>query len=125
MKDRELQAVLDAHESELRAAVEHIGAPIKSFGGTGALNTVQRRQGCVGRVHVLLGDASPGWRAKDANNRRHELKTALRDALRRITGLELAVLLQASYSELVQTEHGVERRDERGRTTGVYRETVD
>ena len=104
-----------AQRQAIEDAARTIGAPVGSVFVTAETSNKERKSGFVGRVFILLDDEAPGWRAKDQNEHRRQLKAVIQTIVP-----DLKVYVQAGYSCLSQNGGMVERRDDSGNVIGVY-----
>lgn len=103
MKNHEVEALVASYKLAVQAICETHNAPLDHVFCSGALSKSQQKAGNVGRIYLILADDAPGWRAKDNSKGRLALKTAIKEFFLGL-GVSLAVLIQASYSELIAVE---------------------
>ena len=122
-KTQQLRDMIRARRPQIEAACEAAGVGLADVVYTTGLAMHERRRGVFGRVTVLLADTAPGWRAKDDSRAGTSRRAMLKRAIADLFPVRVSVCIAAGYSELfVDPSGNVCRRDDSGRTIGVYGE---
>jgi len=119
MKREKLDALVAGLVPEIHKTCESAGVPLGTVYCDGAIKKSELRSGKIGRLYLILDDSDPGWRAKDKNPKRSEVKRRVREILA-ANGLNLSVRIQANYSCLSIADGIVLRRNNSGRVIGAY-----
>ena len=118
MKLAEFESLVAPHFFEIQRICDSLNVPLDTIRCDSSINKSQRKAGKIGRICLGLADSDPGWRAKDKNWKRSELKKKVQKALA-AHGVKVAVRIAANYSCLAVVDGMIHRRDNSGRVIGV------